>query len=620
MPLIKHRPEIAVLAPSLTLPGEALPLTVELTATRELPVKAVDVSLLGLDIYYLHAPGRDSSKSYPFEVMRAQQRVCDEGTLGVGTTRFGCRFELPEDVPPTFHGVNSIVQYLVIVQVVIPWWPDVRVEFEASVGWPPRPELEAEARAHSSAPGYFHGARLDVTLAQEMATTGGALDVAMMLEGLPPDQPLTGVRVSLVAQESGPLNLRDYVQSDVAYVFQCLEVPVEALADDRQVPLSVRVPRRIPPSYRSNRWALSWILRLESVVSWGQPVVFDVPLTLLPPLRAGNAGAHETVKLEAGRPSRAVPTVVTEGGQMVWQRVAGRAGFFFDGQTLHGRTGGAAITITSELRRHHAHLTCKLDFAPLNLDLRARPARGLEQLGGGLSIGIAPWDERFRVTGREALQITALLRGTEEHGSCLYELLLRPHGVEMDDDQIRLQWRGSGLDEGPLMEALEFANEVALELERARQHVPAPGAMAEMVPAWRALAEQLGGWLEPTHMAVRGTLHGHPLEVRTEWSSGEPLRTVVQLRAPAGPEPMHQLSLTVAAGQHEGRADLDALPEAARAPARDLLCGTRLLKLTPGAVRVDLDAPLADPAPARDRLGQMMRLLAALTSREGPYR
>ena len=619
MTLIKRPPEIAVLAPGITLPGEQLPLTVELTASKKVPIKAVDVSLFGLDIYYLRAYQGGSSKSFPYEILRAHQRVCGAGELGVGTTRFGCRLELPADAPPSFHGVNAIVHYLVSVHVDIPWWPDARTDFEVNVGWPPRPEMAAGSRAYSSAPGYFQGARVDVKLAQEVATTGGVLDVAVTLDGLLTNPLFTGIRVSLVAQESGPLNLVDHVRSDVAFVFHCLEVPADTFADGREVPLSVRIPRHLPPSFRSNRWALSWTLRLEAMDVWGLHTVFDVPLTLLPP--PGGAGTSKMVKLKAGRPQRAVPTVVTEGGQMVWQNAAGRSGFFFDGQALHGSAGGAAITVSSELRRNDAHLVCKLDFAPLHLDLEARPARGLEQLGGGLSIGIAPWDERFRVTGRDAIQVTSLLRGTEELRSRLYELLLKPSRVEMDDDQLRLHWRGAGQDEASLLEALEHAREVARELERARLNIPAPGSMEQMVPAWRALAQQLHGSLETSQMAVRGLLHGHPFEVRTEWSSGKPLRTVVLLRSPEGPEPIHQLSLEIrGGGDAAGRADIDGLPAAARPVALGLVSGTRALKLTPGTVRVDLSAPLADPAPARDRLGQMMRLLAVLTSREGPYR
>ena len=330
-----------MLAPGITLPGEQLPLTVELTAIKKVPIKAVDVSLFGLDIYFLRSYQGGSNKSFPYEILRAHQRVCGAGELAVGTTRFGCNFELPEDVPPSFHGVNSIVHYLVSVHVDIPWWPDARTDFEVNVGWPPRPEMAAESRAYSSAPGHFQGARVDVKLAQEVATTGGVLDVAVTLvtDGQAMDQPHTAIRVSLVAQESGPLNLAHRVRSDVAYVFHCLEVPADTFAGGRQVPLSVRIPRHIPPSFRSNRWALSWTLRLESTDIWGLPVVFDVPLTLLPPLGAG-AGRSRMVKLKAGRPRRAVPTVVTEGGQMVWQNVAGRGGFFFDGQALHGRAGG----------------------------------------------------------------------------------------------------------------------------------------------------------------------------------------------------------------------------------------------------------------------------------------
>ncbi len=607
-----------MLAPGVTMPGEAMPVTVELTANKQIPVDAVDVSLTGLDIYYVHSHA-SSNKSHPYEILRAQQRVSSGGQLAMGTTRFDCSFDLPEDAPPSFHGVKAIVHYLVGVHVDIPWWPDARSEFEVNVGWPPRPDVEAEPRTYASAHGHFMGARAVVKLAREVGTTGATLEAALTLEELPPNQPLSGVRVSLVAQESGPLNRTAQVHSDVAYVFHCLEVPIDALADGSEVPLSVPIPRHIPPSFRSHRWALSWTLRMEAMITWGLPVVYDVPLTLFPPERAGGAGSGKVVRLEPGRTPRAVPTVVTEGGQRIWQSAATRSGFFFDGQALHGRAGGAAITITSELDRDNARLLCRLTFPPLNLDLNVRPARGLEQLGGGLSIGVAPWDERFRVSARDALQVTALLRGARKQGKPLNTQLLRATRAEMDDDQIRINWRGSGLDEVRLVEAVEHARAVALELHEARQQIPPPRGMQEMVPAWRETARQLNATLETSHMAIRGQLHGFPFVVRTEWTSGEPLRTVLELASPEGPEPVHQLHLDVQQTDEDPR-PLDDLPSSARTMARALLDGALRLVLSPGAVRVDMDAPMEDPALASERLGQMMSLLAALTSRDGPYR
>ncbi len=613
MGLIKQPPEISVLAPAVTLPGDRLPLTVELSAARELPVNVVDVSLLGLDLYF-----RRGGKSFPFEVLQDRQRVYDGGKLAAGTTRLPCSFELPADSPPSFHGVNAMVHYQVKVHVDIPWWPDAQAEYEVNVGWPPRPEMPSEARDHDSMIGYFHGATVRVRLAQEVATTGEPLDVALTLSGLPPDPPVAGVRLSLMARESGPLHRPHQVQSDVAYVFHCLEVPVETLVQGYEVPLTLNIPQRVPPSFRSNRWALSWNLRVESMVTWGPAAVFDVPLTLLPPLAPGGPGSSRTVRLKPGRPRRSVPTVVTEDGQLVWQLAASQSGFFFDGQALRGREADAVITITSLLAEGDARLLCRLDFAPLGLDLKIRPARGLEHLGGGLSIGLAPWDERFRVTGRDALQVTSLLRGTEEQGTLLSRLLLKPHRVEMDDDQCRLHWRGTGQNQDRLMEALEHARQLARQLSQARELIPAPAAMAQMVDAWRALATRLRGELEVADMSVQGVLHGHPFLVRTEWSSGEPLRTVLQLSSPPGPEPVHQLTLT-AAGE-DGDEALALLPGPARDVATDLVADCLELKLVPGWVQAALEAPLTDPAPVQDRLGQMMQLLAALTSPEGPYR
>ena len=612
MSLIKQPPEISVLAPAVTLPGDRLPLTVELCAARELPVNSVDVSLLGLDIFF-----KRGGKSYPFEVLQDRQRIYDGGKLPPGTTRLPCSFDLPEDVPPSFHGVNAMVHYQVKVHVDIPWWPDSQAEYEVNVGWPPRPEMPSDARVHDSAPGYFHGATARLRLAQEVATTGAPMDVAVTLNGLPPNQPLAGVRLSLVAQESGPLHLPHLVRSGVAYVFHCLEAPVD-MAIDRDLPLTVNIPQRVPPSFRSNRWALGWSLRLESMVTWGPAAVFDVPLTLLPPEVSSGPRAGQMVRLKPGRPRRSVPTVVTEDGQQVWKLAASQSGFFFDGQALRGREADAAITITSLLAEGDARLMCRLDFAPLGLDLKIRPARGLEHLGGGLSIGLAPWDERFRVTGRDALQVTSLLRGTEARGTLLSQLLLVPHRVEMDDDQLRLHWRGTGQNRDRLMEVLEHARHVAQELRQGRELIPPPSAMAAMVPAWQELAARLRGVLEASDMSVQGELHGHPFLVRTEWSSGAPVRTVLQLSSPPGPEPVHQLTLTATGKDADDT--LAPLPVAAHAVALDLVSECQELKLSPGRVQAALEAPLADPAPAQERLGQMMQLLAALTSPEGPYR
>ena len=614
------------MAPRTTMPGEQLPLTVVLTARKKLPVRHVDVTLHGIDLFRVQG---NSSVGFCHEVLRSHQRICGAGKLDAGTTRFGCCFSLPSEAPPSFTGVHAGVHYMASVHVDIPWWPDARAEFEVHVGWPPLPQLTGQARTYATGPGRFHGVELTVGLDRDVVISGEQLEATVQLSGRPTRNHPSAVRASLVAKEIGPLNVPEHGQrySFEAFRFQCLDIPMEHLVSGSQLPITLGIPRKIPPSFHSFRWELSWALRLESVQSWGGREFFDVPLMMLPPDRDTD-GAAQMIKLSPGRPRWAIPTVVTEGGQMVWQRVADRHGLFFDGHALHGRTGGAAIAITCELRAgQQAHVVSRLDFAPLHLGIKIRPAKGVEHLGGGLAIGHPAWDSKFRVTGRDARQVSTLLHGSLDTGTPLFELLQYARRLEMDDDQLRFWWL-TGHTEQLLNYVADHARKVALALEQARHQIPAPRAMQEAIPAWEALASRLHAELEATDMSINGLLHGFPFEVRTEWAAQAPLQTVVQLRAPEGPQlpgqvhPLHshQLTLELDSIERLADADLSELPDAAHELLPQLLEGTRWFQLAPGSASVALEAPLLDPAPTEARLGQLMRLMAVLTAGDGPYR
>lgn len=343
-------------------------------------------------------------------------------------------------------------------------------------------------------------------------------------------------------------------------------------------------------------------------------MVVEVPLTMMPRPLSDAA---------VNRQFQAPPSVGEERLQAVWRRVAQTAGMIHDGQSLLAEQGGVRITVGRQHRGSDGiFVVANLSCGPLHLDLRVQRATGLRIFGKGLSLEQGRWDRKYRVTGRDAEQVQALLCGSEDDERSLVHLLWPASSVEMDDEELNILWRDAGQSEASLRRIAEHAQEAAWQLDRARQRIPAPGVMREAAGAWSALAQKLHGPLETARMAIFGSLQGIPCEVITTWApGGEPLHTKLILRPPLGISSSYRLALAVEGGElQEQEGTIAELPGEARELLPGVVEGAHSLQLTDQHISVYLDAPLMEPAPVHERLALMTRMLAAVQPNAGPYR
>ncbi len=166
-------------------------------------------------------------------------------------------------------------------------------------------------------------------------------------------------------------------------------------------------------------------------------------------------------------------------------------------------------------------------------------------------------------------------------------------------------------DAGQLQRFVEEVKAVAVALAAAREAIPAPAVMAALVP--RGSAPPAGSVVVcSAGMAIAGSFDGLPVAVRTEWDGpGRPRRTVFEVRPAVPIDRRHHLVW---------RAD-DGPTPTSELPLAPLCAGASEVEIDGAAIRLALDAPLADPLEQLDRLTALVVGLAS-TSRAaaGHYR
>ena len=609
------------MVPRILLPSQEFCVTIVAVARRPVPVEFVDVTLQGAESTRIGSGQYQQSQTRI--IVRLYARVSEACELPAGRTEYRCRFTLPPDSPPSYHGTGASVTYKMSVRVSIPWWPDAKPSFWINVSPLAPPLVKGRPVLYSTEPDGPTGKEphMEVSLSDDTVLSGGTVHGAVALHNVAFNS-YHGLRAVLTGYETVSVGSRTNRHKARRYPF---DIPFTNPAEGQSIPFSLRIPAGVPASYRSKLWRTNWTLQMQAQLRWRRDLVAEVPLQMQP---------RPHIKGVLDRQFHAPPSVGEERMLSVWRRVAEGSGYTFDGQALARTVGQVNVTVA---REHHGgdgiFVVAVLDFDSLHLRLQVQQARGLKLLGGGLSLGQGDWDRKYHVTGRERAQLHALLCGLPDvpqttmaqdgqDPSSLVQLLWRATTVELSDDRFAVLWRDAGQSEASLRRITEHAVAVARQLQRARVKIPAPAAMARATGAWAELAGKLHGPLEHARMAIRGKFQGIPCEVITRWTpGGEPLHTELSLRPSLGISSSFQLELQVEQGEFAG--DTAAIAELP-GPARELLAGVtegaHALRLTADAVTLLLDAPLMNPGPVYERLALLARLLAAVQPNAGPYR
>lgn len=619
MALIKHRPQIRLMVPRVLLPGQEFCVTIVFDARRPVPVEWVEVTLDGLE------ESRVGSGQYQrrqrHHIVKLRARLAEEGELSAGRTEYKCRFTVPQGSPPSYKGMAASVAYKMNVRASIPWWPDAKPSFWINVNPPPARPADHKPMLYSTSPSGPRGRdpHMEFSLASDAFMPGDSIQGALALHNVAHNR-YHGLRAVLVGSETVSVGAQTAQHKPHRFQF---EIPFNDPAEGESIPFNLRVPRKIPASYRSRLWRLEWSLQLRALLRWSRDLVVEVPLSMAPRPNSDSA---------LNRQFHAPPSVGEERTMLVWRKVAEATDLDFDGECLEGKRGEVGVTIWREHRGGEgvfvaAMMTCP----PLHLDLRVERAKGLRRLGGGLSMGEGAWDREHHVTGRDVDQVRAVLCGVEPDEMSLVSWTRSATEIEMDDRELVFYWRDAGQSLASLERMTGHALQAAEQLNRSRRRIPAPAAMRDALAPWCELADKLQGKLETARMAVHGEFQGIPCSVVTEWDyPDEPRCTLVELSPPLGVRSSHRLRLEqemkgglLVAGSElrEGEGSVADLPGEARELVPEVIKdGVFLLELSEKSLRVCLDAPLMDPGPVYQRLGLMAQFLAAVRPNAGPYR
>jgi len=252
-------------------------------------------------------------------------------------------------------------------------------------------------------------------------------------------------------------------------------------------------------------------------------------------------------------------------------------------------------------------LVATLGYPSLGLDLELGPRTWRDRLASQvLRTGLTAIDQRFAAHAREHAQALTVLT------PALLSTVASFEEVCMVDASTTLARRGSAHVLDTLSAFVRDVVATAKELDGAVARVPAPAALADDVPAWRAFAERFRGRLELGRMQVHDAVIGMDrVTLGTEWTRsgvvvGTRLRVAIDPPLAAPPATCED----------------PALAPAARAAWRELLASTRSLRIEPSALVVEIGGTLADPAAALPIVELAVALRRSLSGLTGarPFR
>jgi len=608
--LIKARPKIQLILPSYAHPGDEVTAEVVLQARREVPLRKMKVRLVGEEAVVI--PYGNATQRHDRVLCAFEATLLEGETVSEGRSRHRVRFVLPPDLPPSHRirtsrwvSTGASVDYTVSVALDIPWWPDAEAEFVLHVRERPRRVRDPGSTLHATSVEGPSGKEphVEFTLPTRHVLPGDTLRGELALGNVDFNRYKTAV-LALVGFES--LNrARGALARQSEALRYAIEIDVSSTSEGEAVPFVMKLPDQLPASFKSLLWELRWVFEVKVRIAWGNDLVAQVPVTVMPP------GSD---RVQARR--RAAPRIGGERLAHVWTSVGEELGLDFDAEeaVLRGRVGRVDV----RLRREHRgadglFLVADLRYPSLGLGIDGGLAGSLRRvIGGGVSIGREDWDKRHYLTGREEAQVRTFAAALEE---TLLPLQIR----DVEDDALVAERRDAGQNRAPLLRFGQDVLALARALPDAARAIPPPTIMAEGIEGWRLLAERLAGELRTGDMAVHGRLDGAAVAVATVWGpSGEPEHTSIEYAGEDIASEKHTFAWA------DGRyldGDVSGLTEGTQKLLTDLLAEAKSLTVaTNRLVLWDARAPILDSDRLLMRLEQLAALAGALRGRGGPYR
>lgn len=558
-----------MLVPRAIVPGHVFQARAIVRCQQPLPVKSVDVELVGTCVWYTRSQYGKLRNDEVFH--RSIARVCGKADFAAKDHGFPVQFELPEDVPATYLGEDLEVEYAIHVHVSIPWWPDARASFIAFAGARYQPEPERQRSVYTSGADSLedHRPYAELSLGSTTLYPGETLRGAVALANVAYNN-YRGVDIQLIAVEEFPAFLGSSRHHRRTHKWS---LEVAATGEAEAIRFALQMPDSVVPGFACGRCQLAWFLEVRVDVAWSPDLRMWVPVEI------GGLRAGEQLVVPA-------PLAVgSERLDLVWREAAAQTGFTFSQGQLVKTDADTKITIS---REHHGRrgvvLAGHLEFPDLGVGLRAGPN------------GLCARDPEHAARVGEAVELGEAAMVTE-----------------VSDTGIWLERADGGLRLEPLIEQARVLAQAAEAIARLRYQLPAPRCMVAMVPAWERAARLLSGRLLLAPMIIVSQADDMAIEVRTDWDTGgQPSRTVFELRPANFIDHRHRIVWRAG--------DTLAPLEAADLPLETIGDGARALAIDATRIRVFLAGPLQDPATEIDRISALVHIGQKLSGRAGLYR
>ncbi len=574
MRLLKKRPNIQLLAPREVDVGQPFQVRAVLDCPLPLRVDRILVELVGLEVWFSESQYGRHRNEAPF--CKAVTTTIAGVDLGPGPHAYEASFEIPARFPGSFSGDRMRIEYVINVQVDIPWWPDARAAFVINVRGHDEPRAAEPHTVYVSDVGGPPPRRpyAELSLGTTDIEPGGQLRGAIALSNVALNE-YKGIDLSLVAVEEVPAPLGQLVFHNKVARWH---VPVEDPREGQPIQFCLRLPSTPVPGFQTPNLALRWYLVAEVDVAWESNPELWIPV------RVRATSEEREDKLQP-----APPAVGSERTELVWRGVAKRTGFeYVDGALTRG-IGLCQV----EVRREHrgidgVYLVGEIRYPDLGMDL------DLEKRGG-----------RIVVTGRDRHQ-------AEFMQERLRAAIAACPPQSAGDRRIVCELADSGSRAAPLEHFARRLWALAEAMESARTEIPPPASMEPLLPEWVHAARAIGGDLQRSSMRIAAVREQMRVGLYTQWkATGEPEYLVVEVR------PIEPL-----ASRHHirWRANGSTLPPRAFLHLVPLCRGSDGMIIDRERLRLFLPPPAYSLRDALVRLDGMVTLAKRLSGRTGPYR
>ncbi len=547
---MRSRPALKVyIAPSPARPGDTLQVSAVLKSSSETPVSAVTLSLRCEERVVI--PEGRGGASFKTDHLSLVARH-DATVLTPGEHRYDATFALPAAAPPSYESDRSRIAYLLEARVEIPWWADRvgRYAIEVSpgpvAGVGARPGLFATSREGPQGKGLYAECSLDSTLLEPGGVVRGSLSFSNVRASS-----VERVTAALVLSESQHASgyHHDWVQGRYEFVLHEGEA-----FEGEAIPFGLSLPRSLPITLRSSLVDVRWSLEIGVEGGWSASTLLAIPVMMLP------VGSLPPVEQ---RPQP--PSVGRARRRQLWGPAAARAGLAYDpdADVIRGEEGAVRLSIAVEQRvRDGLFTTATLRWPSLGMGLSVSPSRWNDRFTEReIDVGDRAFDDRYRVRGRFAAQVRALLDAGVR--ACLPPL----GELRIDDAGATVSVSGALSEPAAVEGFARGAAQLARELARSIESLPCPPPTAAFSEAWRSFAARSQARWSPGDCSVIGARYGvdrFDLQCVFDDDGGlTETAAVLRLDPPLGAEPSPSLVAEARALITAHRADVEVVATAA---------------------------------------------------------